>query len=108
MTEEFKERRKDSLSKNDLRDVVEEVFESRRIKIEEIKESISEALQDHLQADSHQFVKMLMAKEQRKQELWEKTKAHVVGWGSVALLTYFANIFWHDLISVFTNLTGHK
>jgi hypothetical protein len=108
MNEEFHERRKNTVSKAELREVIDEVFDARRIKIEEIKATIGDAFEEHMKGDSHQYIKLLMQKEQRKQELWEKTKAHVAGWGSVALIIFFANLFWMDFLSVVSRLSGHK
>lgn len=59
---------------------------------EDVKELLDEAVDKHMTSDAHQFLTTWMAKEQRKQELWEKAKAHVIGWGLVSLLVFFATL----------------
>src|SRR3990167_8639341 len=73
---------------------------------EDIKEILSETMQMHMQSDQHKFVEMLMAKEKRNQELWEKIKAHVLGWGAVAVIVFFCNMFWTELLSVVLSKKG--
>ncbi len=73
---------------------------------DDLKEVVVEALEIHMLCDQHQFIKTLIEKEKRKQELWEKTKAHVFGWGCVAAIVFLANAFWHELISSLPFLKG--
>ncbi len=55
---------------------------------EDVKELLDSAVEKHMISDQHQFVQTWMQKEQRKQELWEKAKAHVAGWGMVTLVVF--------------------
>ena len=36
--------------------------------------------------DHHEYIRRLIQKEQRKQEIWDKVKAHILGWGIVGLV----------------------
>ena len=36
--------------------------------------------------EHHEFIEAMIEKERRKQEMWEKVKAHVLGWGIVAIV----------------------
>lgn len=65
---------------------------------DDLKEVIDEVMQKHLFSAAHQFLGSWMLKEQRRNELWEKTKAHLVGWGAVAVIAFFLNSFWNDLV----------
>lgn len=55
---------------------------------EDVEEAVRNAFTEHKAGDEHVFLAGWMAKERRKQELWEKIKAHVGGWGAVAVLGY--------------------
>jgi len=65
------------------------------------RQHLTDAINQHLLSDQHLFVSTWMKKEQRKQELWEKTKAHVTGWGAVAVIIFVANLIWTDLVNLF-------
>ncbi len=54
----------------------------------DVKELLDAAVEKHMISDQHQFVQAWMQKEQRKQELWEKAKAHVAGWGMVSVVVF--------------------
>ena len=71
---------------------------------EDLREVIALAMERHVSSDSHLFVQTLMAKEQRKQELWEKAKAHVIGWGLVALVVFVFTSTWEHIVNL---LKGH-
>lgn len=60
---------------------------------EDVKSLLDDAVERHMTSDAHQFVQVWMQKEQRKQELWEKAKAHVAGWGLVTIIVFLATIF---------------
>ena len=59
---------------------------------EDVKELLDAAVDKHMTSDAHQFVQAWMQKEQRKQELWEKAKAHVLGWGAVTIVVFLFTI----------------
>lgn len=57
---------------------------------DEMKSAIKEALVEHLDPKSHKehhdFIEAMVQKEQRKQEMWQKVKTQVVGWGVIAVI----------------------
>ena len=59
---------------------------------DELKEVLDSALSDigwvdqKTHEEHHEFVRMLIKKEERKKERWEKVKTQVLGWGIVALI----------------------
>ena len=55
---------------------------------------------EELHAQDHVFLRAWIKKEQRKQELWEKVKAQVIGWGAVVLLAWLAVIFWDAVVNI--------
>ncbi len=59
---------------------------------EDVKNLLDDAVERHMTSDAHQFVQSWMQREQRKQELWEKAKAHVVGWGAVTLIVFLFTV----------------
>lgn len=61
---------------------------------------INTVMEKHLVSEHHLFVASWMKKEQRNQELWEKTKSYVVGWASVGVLMFLAQAFWNEFMSV--------
>ena len=67
---------------------------------DDLKEIVDFAMERHLHSDSHAFVQTLMEKERRKQELWDKAKAHVLGWGLVAVLGYFIVQGWEHIVAI--------
>lgn len=67
---------------------------------EDLTEVIDLAMERHVHSDSHLFVQTLMEKEKRRQELWEKAKAHVLGWGLVAVLGYFIVQGWEHFVAI--------
>jgi len=81
----------ESLTKEDVAELLLEHEEKE-------KQVMQNLFERHMLSDQHLFIQILMKKEERKQELWERTKAHVVGWGAVAVIIFFVNSFWHDLI----------
>lgn len=58
----------------------------------DVKELLDDAIGHHMTSDAHQFVQTWMQKEKRKQELWEKAKAHVIGWGAVSLIVFLFTV----------------
>ncbi len=69
---------------------------------EDLKEVVDLAMERHVHSDSHAFVQALMTKEQRKQELWEKAKAHVLGWGLVSLIVFVFTMTWEHVVNLLT------
>jgi len=82
----------------DRRQVVEAITK------EDLKEVIDLAMERHVHSDSHAFVQILMAKEQRRQELWEKAKAHVLGWGAVTIIVFTFTVAWEHIVTL---IKGH-
>jgi hypothetical protein len=75
MTEEVGERRRRALTEEDVV-ALAEAFHARQ--------PSSLAIEVHV--EHHAFLEQWIAKEKRKQELYEKVKAHVMGWGIVSLI----------------------
>lgn len=72
-------RRVPSLTKADIEDAVKAAF-----------------IEHHTSAD-HVFLAGWMAREKRKQELWDGIKLHVGKWGSVAVIGYLFVVFGDGL-----------
>ena len=45
---------------------------------------------DELHMEHHEFIKALIEKERRKQELWEKIKENVGSWALICVLGFIA------------------
>ena len=71
---------------------------------QDLTEVVDLAMERHVHSDSHIFVLSLIEKERRKQELWEKAKAHVAGWGLVAILVFIVSSTWEHAVNL---LKGH-
>jgi len=69
------ERRRRSLTEEDVC-ALAEAFHARQ--------PANIAVEQHV--EHHAFLESWIAKEKRKQELYEKVKAHVMGWGIVGLI----------------------
>lgn len=64
---------------------------------EDVKEVIHDAFEFHMLSDQHQFVKVLMDKERRKQEIWDKVKVGILSSLGISGVMYFLTIFWVDI-----------
>ena len=71
---------------------------------QDLTEVVDLAMERHVHSDSHIFVLSLIEKERRKQELWEKAKAHVIGWGLVAIVVFVFTSAWEHIVNL---LKGH-
>jgi hypothetical protein len=65
---------------------------------EDIREIIDNAIERHSLSDDHQFIKTLIAREKRNQELFEKIKAHVIGWSFLVTVSFLAAVLWDDVM----------
>ena len=65
---------------------------------EDVKDAVNSAMERHLSSDSHAFVKTLIEKEARRQEMWSKVKTSILTWGVLALLGYMVVVFWQDFL----------
>ena len=94
------ERRRVVVTKEDLEEVVAVALlrhaESSRVSTSGI---VNDAIDRHMSSDSHAFVRTMIDKERRRQELWENTRKHVVGWGAVAVIMYLLSSTWDGLLS---------
>lgn len=63
------------MDKAELTEVLQEVLESRR------------AVDDDTHKMHHQYIEMMLKKEERSVERWEKIKTQLWGWGIVAVLS---------------------
>ena len=94
------ERRRDALTKEDVLAVFIEAMQSHEEReVASMKSIMHDAFDRHMLEDSHAFVKTLIVKEQRRQELWENTRKHVIGWGAVAVIMYLLSLTWDSLLS---------
>jgi len=75
-----------SLTKDDIESVLHNVLETRS------------RIDNELHSEHHQFVGMMIAREQRKQERWEKIKTQVFGWGIISILGGIATAVYHAFI----------
>lgn len=75
MTWDGPERRCRTLTDEDLAAIIERMNTDRPLPL------ASEIHQEH-----HEFIGAWIQREKRKQELWEKVKAQVFGWGVIAAL----------------------
>lgn len=48
----------------------------------------------------HEFVASLIRKEQRKQETWDRAKAHVLGWGLVAFVGWLGTVLYEAIMAL--------
>lgn len=61
------------MDKKDFTKIINEVLDSRREK-------------DLSHSEHHEFIERMIKKEERRQEIWDKVKAQVLGWGIVAII----------------------
>lgn len=53
---------------------------------------------DELHKEHHEFIKALIEKEHRKQELWEKIQTNVGSWALIAIITFIALSSWDSVV----------
>jgi hypothetical protein len=69
----------------------------------EIAQAVVEALESrrHISQEDHDlqhdYIKMQMNKESRRQEIWEAVKVHLAKYGAVAILTGLGIAVWNYL-----------
>ncbi len=73
---------------------------------EDVKEAMTQVMEVHMLSDQHQYIKQLMIKQQRRQELWEKVKTDIVTKGTLAVLTFIGLAIYTDLLGWFKRLVG--
>lgn len=94
------ERRRVVVTKEDMQEVVDVALlrhaETARMTVAAI---VNEAIDRHMTGDAHAYVRTMIVKEQRRQELWESTRKHVMGWGAVAVIIYLLSSTWDGILS---------
>lgn len=68
--------------------------------IEQIKEMIHDAVNSttidpETHKEHHEFIRMCIKREERRQEIWDKVKVHVLGWGFVAAIGLIGKAVYH-------------
>lgn len=73
---------------------------------EDVKEAMEQVMEVHMLSDHHQFVKQLIDKQQRRDELWQKVKADVATKGILAVVTFAGVIVYTDFIGWIKRILG--
>lgn len=68
---------------------------------EEFKKILDETLADHLDPithkEHHEAIEAIILREKRKQEMWQKIKTQVLGWGIIALIGWIGSLVYKAL-----------
>lgn len=54
---------------------------------------------DNMHFEHHEFIKALITKERRKQELWEKIKGNVGTWAFIIVLGFITLSLWDSILN---------
>lgn len=57
------------------------------------------ATREAVHQEHHDFIKSLIEKEKRKQELWEKIQENVGSWAMIAILTFIVFASWESVVN---------
>lgn len=67
----------------------------------ELKEAVKEALNEGIPVEEHEahhdWIKSKVAKEKRRQEIWDKVKIQVASTGVIAVIIYVSTVVWDAL-----------
>jgi hypothetical protein len=85
-----------------------EVEERRRVSLnkEDVKEVITEAFEAHMRSDSHQYLEALLLQKKNRAEMWEKVKTDVTSHGVIAVIGFIAIVLWTDVVTWLKHLLG--
>jgi len=55
----------------------------------------------------HQFVNEMIERRQRRQQLYDKVRQHVIGWGALSVITGLGALIYQAIISFVQRNGGH-
>lgn len=75
---------------------------------DDLKEAIVIAMNTHMSSEEHVFLRSLIKKEERKQELYESLKTKLAGYTLLLVIGFVAVSLWHEIVDVIKSLLGFK
>lgn len=73
---------------------------------EDVKEAMAQVMEVHMLSDQHQFLKAMIEKQHRRQELWTRVKTDVASKGVLAVLSFIGLVIYTDAVTWFKHLVG--
>lgn len=83
---------KDVYNKDEL---VKALVAALQVHAEEDHELIKLAIEKHMNSEQHAYLNMLMEREARRQEIWERVKGNLLLWFLIAICGGVATAVWH-------------